>query len=225
MQKNFSIFMIIISLTLIFSFSMISLAKNRHMTLNVGEGNEQISFTFDTSSLKSAKEKGRYTISSAIQDFTIPANQLDQPLTRSNIGGDEMINEIQIINNKGQTTMFFRLSTKGTGGGDGNIGGSVVVAVNLDKELLKGKKGSFISSAEGKLTSSEGKISNVIDYVVSDLETTSAKSETYTMLAGAGDSDTLFYGFALFDPTNPDSLENAYFEFSSSQSTLDWLLK
>jgi len=200
--------------------------ENRTLVLKLGEGSQAISLTFDTNTLTTAGEEGRYTLIGAIRDFSIPANKLSGPLSREIVGGEEAVNEIDVQAGDGQTALIFRFTIRGTGGGPGKIGGSLVVAVNLDRDVMRpGKQPGFMAPAQGELTASGGRIDGVGDHVRADLASIDAKSPVYTQMVGAGAADTHFHGFAIFDPTNPDSIGDAYFEYTHSQSTLPWRLE
>lgn len=199
--------------------------ESRLVKLVVGEGSKQMSVSFDIGKAKPAGEKGQFALTGAIVDFSIPFNKLNTRLQRSKVAGEEVINKIEITDypHDNQAAFIIRLTTKGTGGGMGNIGVSLVLAFNLDKDILSDEDASPIKiPCKGKLVSSKGRLKNTGEYVLSDLTRVGAKSGIYTQLVGVGDSDTSFNGFALFDPTNEKSLKDAYFEFASSQSSSTW---
>jgi len=201
-------------------------ASNKSLTLTIGEGSSRVSLTFAALPLDSAAGSGQYLLHNAIRGFSIPATKLAGPLTRKTIGGDEAVNEIRIHREGGQTSLTFRLSTHGTGGGEGNAGASIVVAVNLDKPVVRGTvRPAFVPGASGMLSGASGRLKATGDIVRQDLDAVGAKSPAYASIAGIGDSGTLYWGFAIFDPTNPKSIRDAYFELSSSESALRWELE
>jgi hypothetical protein len=199
--------------------------ESRLVILVVGEGSKQMTVAFDIGKAKPVGEKGRFTLTGAIVDFSVPFNKLNTRLQRKKVAGEEVINKIEITDypHDSQAALIIRLTTKGTGGGMGNIGISLVLAFNLDKDILSDKDASPIKiPCQGKLVSSKGRLKKTGEYVRGDLTKVGAKSGIYTQLVGVGDSDTSFNGFAVFDPTNEKSLKDAYFEFASSQSSSTW---
>lgn len=196
---------------------------NRVLKLTI-EGDSPISFTLDLGKGTAAKEGHTLVFSDVITDFTLPFGKLNTDLTAEKLGGDIAVNRVEITGRKNQSAVVCRISKKGTGGGMGNIGGSVVVIFNLDKNILSG--GGVIRQlpASGKLADSDTAFNREADIVREDLAAVGATSKKYTALISNKGNGTLFLGFVVFDPTNPESIGSAYFEFSIFESPYPWTL-
>jgi hypothetical protein len=201
--------------------------KKISVKFSVGEGEKRIDFVMDLNKNDIIFEDKKVVLENSISDFTIPFNKIGSTLKRKEVAGEELINKIEIIGDTSinRTSIICRFTTKGTGGGKGKIGISLIAAFYLDKYIFSKTKGDlFQLHSSGKLTSSEGKLNKVNGFIKTDMELAGTKSKSYTMLASIRDSNSFFHGFVIFDPTNPKSLGNAYFEFTSSESSVNWKL-
>ncbi len=205
---------------------------NRIVELNIGEGDNKISISFALSNTLGLKEnpikvKEKLTLNNSIVDFEFPSNKLKSNIRQTIAGGKQVINEIEIssVPNKNQTIFLVRYTTKGTGGGTGNIGISLVAAFSLDNNILSLSENLLLKiPCQGNLVHPNGKLKKIEKHITEDLKKVGAKSKSYTGSIWFSEKCSYLYGFAIFDPTNPESKNDAYFEFSSLEDTAIWSL-
>lgn len=98
------------------------------VSFSMGEGKQKVSFDLDLKNSEVVFETDKIVIKNSISDFTLPFNRSKTPLTRSVVAGDEVMNEVELISRNNKSAIIFRLTTKGEGGGKGEIGVSLIAA-------------------------------------------------------------------------------------------------
>lgn len=202
-------------------------AHGGKLSFSTGEGDERISIVMDLAGGTQTRTGNIVRVKNAIADFELPTNQLGSKLEKSITGGDELVNEIEFIGSPdfNQTTLICRFTSRGVGGGAGNVGVSLLVAFSVDKKLVGAdSKLDLTPPISGKLISSKGTLKDIRDYIVKDMATAGAVSKAYTGSIFVSVDCSVFRGFAVYDPTNQESLNDAYFELISSEGDMEWNL-
>ncbi len=203
----------------LFSINVFSAEKNRKLVFSI-DADPPVSFTLDMSKAVYSLVGPTLIIDNAISDFSLPFNAYGTQLTGEYLGGDIVVNRIEITGYR----ITFRIAADGTGPGLGNLGGSVLVIANLDKSIT-GKDNKIITDISGNLSYSDTDVlKNEQTYTLEDLAAVGAKSEAYTAILYDEDKGSLFNGFVVFDPTNPESISDAYFEMGMNQADYSWTL-
>lgn len=202
--------------------------KREKVKFSTENNGKKVSFTIHIRGENIVSNEKGITIKNGISDFTIPFNKINSTLKRVDIAGEKLVNIVEIYGDKetDRTSIIFRITTGGTGGGKGKIGGSIIASYFLDRNILADSGNSLLKlPGKGKLASSGGKLIRTNHLISEDMKLAGAKSPTYTMLASVKETNSFFIGFVVFDPTNPESIGNAYFEFSSSESKEEWKIE
>ncbi len=182
------------------------------------------SITFDaakTAAIEKINGKDVLILKGAVIDFILPAIKLT-PLKRSDIGGKELINQVEMYYDPAtkSTAFIIRFATAGQGKGMGNIGLSVAAGFNLAGDLYTPILESGFSAQNGKTSTGSACIYSE-DHAKSDLQSIGKNAETYTSFLGGETTDCFYYyGFVLYDALA--SQEEPYFEFNRGINEMDW---
>lgn len=227
MSKRWGWFALILGLLVLVACGGGKEPQSKIITLEVGKGQDLVKIVFDTSRAKLAKENGALVLTNAIVDFVIPFRGKKTTMTQSWVSGEVVVNRMELIPGPDDKSVvvIIRYTSKGTGGGQGNLGVSLVVGLGLDKQIVEDTDPlEFALPGNGKLAPSGDKLRVLSKYVKADLALASAQSKAYTMLAGAKKNDSYFVGFAVWDPTSEKSKTGAYFEFKSNTGATAWVM-
>jgi hypothetical protein len=201
----------------------------RNVVFSIPEGiqnttDKLFSITFDAAKPATVEKnngKDILILHDAVIDFILPASKLAS-LKRSDIGGKELINQVEVYYDPAanSTAFIIRFATAGQGKGMGNIGLSVAAGFNLSGNQYTPILTSGFSAQNGK-TSTGSACIYAEDHAKSDLLAVGKNAQTYTSFLGGETTDCYYYyGFVLYDvlasPNEP------YFELNRGINEVDW---
>ncbi len=203
----------------------------RKVVFSVPEGiqnsrDQFFSITFDAAKPAAVEKnngKDVLILQGAVIDFILPATKL-AALKRADIGGKELINQVEIYYDPAakSTAFIIRFATAGQGKGIGNIGLSVAAGFNLSGDQYTSIRTSGFSAQNGK-TSTGSACIYAEEHAKSDLQAIGKNAETYTSFLGGETTDCFYYyGFVLYDALA--SQDEPYFELNRGINGVNWNL-
>ena len=193
-------------------------------------GKEKLfSLTLDRAKLGRVRKTNEVVLDGAIVDFSLPVDQLANPLVRSTVGGKEITNLVEMRFDPVQkkTTMVARLVTSGRGKGPGNIGIAAAAGLTFPGDLVAALASPGPEPDLGGALVEGSGWGIAENAAIADLQQIGVRCPQYTGLIGENRKGgtaggTFFVGFVLFETT--DSTSTPYFELKESGTNDKWRL-